>query len=107
MSCRREVEEACSQGNPHLIVSYSRQGVRQTGDGHYSPLGAYNRTRDMALVLDVARFKYPPHWVSLPLLFEAMGRTDPDTGLTRGYIKLTKAPGERQPGWLLAWLGLR
>jgi len=91
---RREVEEACSQGNPHLIVSYSRQGVRQTGDGHYSPLGAYNRTRDMALVLDVARFKYPPHWVSLPLLFEAMGRTDPDTGLTRGYIKLTKAPGE-------------
>ena len=24
------------------------------------------------LVLDVARFKYPPYWAKLPLLFEAM-----------------------------------
>jgi hypothetical protein len=26
----------------------------------------------MALILDVARFKYPPHWVSVPLLWDAM-----------------------------------
>jgi hypothetical protein len=26
----------------------------------------------MVLILDVARFKYPPHWVPLEVLYEAM-----------------------------------
>jgi len=39
--------------------------------------------------LDVARFKYPPHWVPLSLVFEAMIPTDPDTGRSRGFIILT------------------
>lgn len=40
----------------------------------------------MALILDVARFKYPPHWVPVPLLWEAMNTIDEATGLHRGYI---------------------
>jgi Phytochelatin synthase len=35
-----------------------------------------------------ARFKYPPHWVPLPLLFEAMAPPDPTTGVPRGYLCL-------------------
>ena len=43
--------------------------------------------RDLVLILDTARFKYPPHWVPLPLLFEAMAPPDPDTGKPRGELR--------------------
>jgi glutathione gamma-glutamylcysteinyltransferase len=56
----------------------------QTGIGHFSPIGGYHAGRDMALILDVARFKYPPHWVPLTLLWEAMGYVDETTGQQRG-----------------------
>lgn len=58
----------------------------QTGTGHFSPIGGYHAGRDMALILDVARFKYPPHWVPIPLLWEAMNTFDEATGLPRGYV---------------------
>ena len=41
------------------------------------------------LVLDVARFKYPPYWVPLASLWEAMSHVDPHTGLTRGYYVIS------------------
>jgi glutathione gamma-glutamylcysteinyltransferase len=31
--------------------------------------------------MDVARFKYPPHWVPLTMLFDAMKPIDTDTGM--------------------------
>ena len=34
----------------------------QTGDGHFSPVAGYHAGTDSVLVLDVARFKYPPYW---------------------------------------------
>jgi glutathione gamma-glutamylcysteinyltransferase len=40
----------------HMVVSYSRKTLQQTGDGHFSPIGAYNPETQHALVLDVARF---------------------------------------------------
>eukprot|EP00601_Ochromonadales_sp_CCMP2298_P016685 CAMPEP_0173239574 /NCGR_PEP_ID=MMETSP1142-20121109/13286_1 /TAXON_ID=483371 /ORGANISM="non described non described, Strain CCMP2298" /LENGTH=158 /DNA_ID=CAMNT_0014170599 /DNA_START=112 /DNA_END=589 /DNA_ORIENTATION=+ len=48
--------------------------------------------------MDVARFKYPPHWVPLPLLHQAMQRVDQESGLSRGYLLLS---AER------AWAGSR
>ena len=45
--------------------------VVRTGGGHFSPIGGYHEPSDSALVLDVARFKYPPYWVHLPALWEA------------------------------------
>lgn len=56
----------------------------QTGTGHFSPIGGYHAGRDMALILDVARFKYPPHWVPLKLLWEAMDTVDDASGFRRG-----------------------
>ena len=39
------------------------------------------------LLLDVARFKYPCHWVPLPLLYKAMAEyIDDTTGKQRGYF---------------------
>eukprot|EP00195_Chlamydomonas_chlamydogama_P013755 CAMPEP_0202897002 /NCGR_PEP_ID=MMETSP1392-20130828/5876_1 /ASSEMBLY_ACC=CAM_ASM_000868 /TAXON_ID=225041 /ORGANISM="Chlamydomonas chlamydogama, Strain SAG 11-48b" /LENGTH=434 /DNA_ID=CAMNT_0049582539 /DNA_START=419 /DNA_END=1723 /DNA_ORIENTATION=- len=89
---REQVEDACRCENHHMIVSYSRKVLQQTGDGHFSPIGGYHKGRDLVLILDTARFKYPPHWVPLPLLFEAMAPADPSTGLPRGYLLLSCQP---------------
>ena len=40
-----------------MIVGYNRKVLGQTGTGHFSPVGGYHRGRDMALIMDVARFK--------------------------------------------------
>lgn len=42
----------------------------------------------MVLIMDVARFKYPPHWIPLPLLHQSMQVIDPETGKSRGYMLL-------------------
>jgi glutathione gamma-glutamylcysteinyltransferase len=71
-----------------LIVNYSRRTLGQTGDGHFSPIGGYHAGSDSVLVLDTARFKYPPHWVSVEQLFAAMQAQDGATGRPRGWIGL-------------------
>ena len=43
------------------------------------------------LLLDVARFKYPPHWVPLPLLHESMQAIDAATGRCRGYVLMSRS----------------
>ena len=37
----------------------------------------------MVLILDTARFKYPPHWIPLSVLLEAMNTIDKDTGIKK------------------------
>jgi glutathione gamma-glutamylcysteinyltransferase len=71
-----------------LVVSYTRKALGQTGDGHFSPIAAYDSVSDSVLILDTARFKYGSHWVKLPLIYEAMKPVDPDTGRSRGYVML-------------------
>ena len=93
---RQAVKRAARIGEgEYLVLSYSRKGLGQTGDGHFSPLGGYHAGRDMVLILDVARFKYPPHWVPVSVLWRAMQRTDPETNMPRGYVwlrRLASAP---------------
>ncbi|MCY0987535.1 hypothetical protein OV203_10400 [Nannocystis sp. ILAH1] len=75
---------------PALIVSYDRGSLGQTGAGHFSPIGGYDPASDHVLVLDVARFKYPPHWVALPALYAATQPQDPATGRPRGWVALRR-----------------
>jgi len=77
-------------GDTVIIASYDRAAMSQTGSGHFSPIGGYHPTRDLVLVLDVARFKYPPHWVSAEQLWRAMKSEDPATGRARGWITLRR-----------------
>ena len=94
---RRNVELACVENDsvndntdsPLLVVSYDRGVLKQTGTGHFSPIAAYDPPSDQVLILDTARFKYGPHWVPLPLIFDAMLPVDPDTGKSRGYTLLS------------------
>ncbi|KAK4492462.1 hypothetical protein RD792_003271 [Penstemon davidsonii] len=95
----RKYVMACSTSDDcHVISSYHRGTFNQTGTGHFSPIGGYHAERDMALILDVARFKYPPHWVPLALLWEAMDTVDEATGLRRGFMLVSRR--ERSPALL-------
>jgi glutathione gamma-glutamylcysteinyltransferase len=77
-------------GEAVIIASYDRAAMNQTGSGHFSPIGGHHPARDLVLVLDVARFKYPPHWVSAEQLWHAMKSEDPATGRARGWITLRR-----------------
>ncbi|KAF3436122.1 hypothetical protein FNV43_RR23214 [Rhamnella rubrinervis] len=105
---RRCVISCTSSEDCHVITSYHRAVFKQTGTGHFSPIGGYHAGRDMVLILDVARFKYPPHWVPLTLLWEGMDTVDKATGHPRGYMivsRLRQAPSIlytvscRHEGW--------
>ncbi|MCO5587602.1 hypothetical protein L7F22_041551 [Adiantum nelumboides] len=87
---RSFVETCAASDDHHLVVTYDRRTMKQTGTGHFSPLGGYHRQKDMALILDVARFKYPPHWVPLSLLWEAINTIDEATGKFRGFMIIHK-----------------
>ena len=54
------------------------------------------------MLLDVARFKYPPHWVPLTLLYEAMRRKDPKTLQVRGWCLLRATSSTEESGDLRA-----
>ena len=49
---REIVKQSCQTGTQHVVVSYGRRKFRQTGDGHFSPLGGYHRGQDLTLILD-------------------------------------------------------
>ena len=75
-----------------LVVAFDRAVLGQTGTGHYSPIGAYHEQSDMVLVMDVARFKYPPYWVLVETMWRAMRTVDPETHRSRGFFAMSAAP---------------
>lgn len=77
---RAVIHNYTKQDESVITLSYSRSVLSQTGDGHFSPVGGYHPSRDLVLILDTARFKYPPYWVPVSLLFEAMQAKDNSTG---------------------------
>ncbi|TXG63859.1 hypothetical protein EZV62_010853 [Acer yangbiense] len=92
---RRHVISCTYTENCHLISLYYRESVNQEGPGHFAPIGGYHAGTDMVLILDVARYKYPPHWLPLTLLWKAMDTPDETTGRPRGFMivsGLQKAP---------------
>ena len=88
----RAVIEECSSEDlgKVVVVSYDRRGLKQTGSGHFSPIGGFHKSEDLVLIMDTARFKLPPHWAPLSTLWEAMKKIDPETGKPRGFMVLEK-----------------
>jgi hypothetical protein len=77
-----------------VIVNYLRRALGQQTGGHISPLAAYDAKVDRFLILDVARYKYPPIWVKAADLFDAMNTTDASNdNKTRGYVLIAKTGG--------------
>ena len=79
----------CSE-DKFIIASYSRKVLGQTGDGHFSPIAAYHEKYKKVLILDVARFKYPPVWVDIHKFKQAMDINDSSTQKSRGLILVSK-----------------
>lgn len=71
-----------------IVVCYSRKALGQSGAGHFSPIGGYHEGSDSLLIMDVARFKYPPHWARVEDVAEGMKCVDPDTARPRGWLHL-------------------
>ncbi len=75
-----------------VVVNYLRKAIGQQTGGHISPLAAYDAKADRFLILDVARYKYPPVWVKASDLFDAMNTTDASNdNKTRGYVLIAKS----------------
>lgn len=76
-----------------IAVNYLRNHVGQPPGAHFSPLAAYDEPSDSFLILDVARYKFPPVWVTAADLFDAMNTLDTVSGKTRGFIVVSAAGG--------------
>lgn len=87
---REALARASAGSDVVILAAYDRAALDQTGAGHFSPLAGWHAARDLVLVLDVARFKYPPHWVAVSRLEAAMRSVDPATGRSRGWIELRR-----------------
>jgi hypothetical protein len=83
---RRIAKRNMREGNNFIAINYRRNFVGQPPGAHFSPLGAYDEATDSFLILDVARYKFPPVWVKAEDLFRAMNTMDTDSGKTRGFI---------------------
>eukprot|EP00434_Breviolum_minutum_P024982 symbB.v1.2.022069.t1/scaffold1943.1/size95470/3 len=87
---RSMIKKAFSEEQLRFVtINFNRQTLHQRGVGHHSPIGAYDAMTDRVLVLDVARYKYPPWWAALPDVFAAMQSYVPGFFSTRrGYIEV-------------------
>ena len=90
---RAEARDALAGRDRFVIVNFLRKAIGEERGGHISPLAAYDAKADRFLILDVARYKYPPVWVRTADLFDAMNTTDADNaGKTRGYVIASRSP---------------
>lgn len=88
---RAEARAALATPGHFVIINYLRKAIGQEKGGHISPLAAFDKETDRFLILDVARYKYPPVWVKTVDLFGAMNTIDKDNdNKTRGYIVIAK-----------------
>jgi Phytochelatin synthase len=73
-----------------VIVNYLRKAMGEQTGGHISPLAAYDAKADRFLILDVARYKYPPVWVKTADMFAAMNTPDAvNDNKSRGFVLVT------------------
>ncbi len=87
---RSEAQAYLSKPGHFVLANYFRNAIGQQKGGHFSPLAAYDRESDRFMILDVARYKYPPVWVKAEELFAAMNTKDSDNAdKSRGYVLIS------------------
>jgi hypothetical protein len=88
---RDQLKKSLSNKSQRVVVNYLRSALGQEGTGHISPLGAYNDSEDMVLILDTASYKHPWTWVPLEQLWNAMAeQVDRESDRTRGFVVVTE-----------------
>ena len=83
----RELLKRGVSGTARLaLVNFGRKLIHEVGGGHWSPIAAYHAPSDSALLMDVARYKYPPVWVAVKDLHEAVRSIDDTSHRSRGLL---------------------
>jgi hypothetical protein len=73
---RQDLVAGLASSNSRVMINYHRKTAHQKGGGHWSPVGAYDETTDSFLIMDVAKYKYPPAWIPAELLYKSLGTID-------------------------------
>jgi hypothetical protein len=87
---RKIIRDTTGTKGRFALVNFDRKVVGEVGGGHWSPIAAYHPKTDSVLVLDVARYKYPPLWIPTELLHRAAQSVDTTSNRSRGLVLLTK-----------------
>lgn len=92
---RKLASDYLRESGHFVIVNYLRKALGEERGGHISPLAAYDAKTDRFLILDVARYKYPPVWVKAADMFAAMNTSDAaNGGKSRGFVLVTAAAAQ-------------
>ncbi|KAJ2138741.1 hypothetical protein IW136_003039 [Coemansia sp. RSA 678] len=86
----RDIKYVTQRDDVFMVLSFARAAMGQTGDGHFSPIGAFHEGSNQALVLDSARYKYPSWFGDVDRLYDSLQPVDPETNLPRGYFLISR-----------------
>lgn len=86
------LQQALGDDGQFVLANYLRASLHQVGGGHWSVLAAYDAASDHVLILDVAKYKYPPAWVSIHSLRAAIATLDNTSGQSRGLVLVSAPP---------------
>ncbi|PCE22217.1 phytochelatin synthase [Paraburkholderia acidicola] len=84
------IRDTTRRSDQFALLNFRRTQIGETGGGHWSPLAAFDPASDSALLLDVARYKYPAVWVPVPQLYRAALAVDSVSGLARGVVVVSR-----------------
>jgi hypothetical protein len=73
---REDMRKALMDPTARIMVNVDRRAMGQIGGGHFSPLGSYVAREDSFLFMDVAKYKYPPVWVTAARLYASLATVD-------------------------------
>jgi hypothetical protein len=80
------IRDTTGHSDRFALLNFRRVEIGEAGGGHWSPLAAYDAASDSALLLDVARYKYPAVWVPVTQLYAGALAVDNVSGLSRGLV---------------------
>jgi hypothetical protein len=84
------IRTTTARSDAFVLLNFHRVELGEEGGGHWSPVAAYDAASDSALLLDVARYKYPAVWVPTAQLFAGSQAVDNVSGLSRGIVVVSK-----------------
>lgn len=89
---RELLKQHLREANRFVLFNFNRRFIGESGSGHWSPLAAYHAPSDSVLLMDVARYKYPPVWVPVADLLRAAQDHDSVSGKARGLLVISRQP---------------
>jgi hypothetical protein len=87
---RELIRTTTARSDAFVLLNFHRVELDEEGGGHWSPVAAYDSLSDSALLLDVARYKYPAVWVPVAQLYAGSRAVDNVSGLSRGVVVVSK-----------------